>query len=402
MPDNASGIFSRLYSWVAERDAGLPRKKIYAEKMDEEFDGVADALSDRITKSGKTTPTANLPMGTYRHTGVSAATNRTDYLQAGQYQDGGAQYARATGTANAAVVTLTPAITSLKDGAMLRIRWPGKNTSATPTLKAGQAVSAKTVYALTGSAIPVSAFTTHMPVLAQYSTALGGWLSYYTRDSGGATAAATTATSGIVELATDAEASTATDTARAVTPSGLAQHATDNLIKQGAHTIFVPAGAMYARTTTGAASGSTEAATNDVMIKTFDFDASADEHVQFQISLPKSWNAGTVTAQFFWSHASTTTNFGVAWFIQARSIVNDAAIDAAFGTAVGVTDTGGTTDDIYVTSATAAITIADAADDAMTIFQVYRDVSDGGDTMAIDARLHGVKLIYTANAANDA
>ena len=402
MADNSSGIFSRLYSWVTERDAGLPRKKIYAEKMDEEFDGIADALSDRITKSGKSTPTANLPMGGYRHTNVAAATNRTDYLQAGQYQDGGGQYARATGSGNAAVVTVTPAITTLKDGAMLRVRWPGKNTSTTPTLKAGSAVTSKTVYALTGSAIPASAFTTNMPIMAQYSTARGGWVSIFTRQQSSSVGAATTATSGIVELATPAEASTGTDTDRAVTPAGLTQHKTDNLIAQGAHTIWVPAAAMYARTTSGAASGTAETSTNKVMVKTFDFDTSADEHVQFQVGLPKSWNAGTITAQFFWSHPSTTTNFGVAWFIQGGSFADSAALDTAFGTAVGVTDTGGTTDDVFITSATSAITIANAADDTLTLFQIYRDVSDGGDTMAVDARLHGVKLIYTVNAANDA
>jgi len=35
-------------------------------------------------------------------------------------------------------------------------------------------------------------------------------------------------------------------------------------------------------------------------------------------------------------------------------------------------------------------------------FQVKRVPSDGSDTMAIDARLHGVTLYITTDAANDA
>ena len=66
-------------------------------------------------------------------------------------------------------------------------------------------------------------------------------------------------------------------------------------------------------------------------------------------------------------------------------------------------DTGGTTDDLFVTSATSAVTIAGtpAAED-LVIFRVYRDVSDANDTMAIDARLHGVKIDVTTDTGNDA
>lgn len=39
----ANGVFARLYSWVADRDAGI---KIRADRMDAEFDGVKDALNE--------------------------------------------------------------------------------------------------------------------------------------------------------------------------------------------------------------------------------------------------------------------------------------------------------------------------------------------------------------------
>jgi hypothetical protein len=170
----------------------------------------------------------------------------------------------------------------------------------------------------------------------------------------------------------------------------------------GLQTIWIPAGAMITRTTSGAAYGSIEMPTNKNMFRTLDFDTAADEFAQFAIQMPKSWNEGTVTAAMVWSHAATTTNFGVAWFLQGVAISNDDAGDVAFGTAVGSVDTGGTTNDIYISPTTAAITIGGtpAANDYV-MFQIYRDVSDGGDTLAIDARLHGVQLYYTVDAGTD-
>lgn len=170
----------------------------------------------------------------------------------------------------------------------------------------------------------------------------------------------------------------------------------------GKHTIWVPSGSMTARTSNGAASGTIETSTNKVMVRSLDFDASAAEYAQFQIQMPKGWNEGTMTALFVWSHASTATNFGVVWGIQAVALSDDDAIDVAFGTAQTVTDTGGTTNDIYRSNETGAVTIAGTpAENDVVVFQVYRDATNGSDTLAIDARLHGVALFYTTNANTD-
>jgi hypothetical protein len=154
--------------------------------------------------------------------------------------------------------------------------------------------------------------------------------------------------------------------------------------------------------TSGAALNSVETSTNKIVLKTLDFDAAATEKAQFTVRMPKSWDLGTVTAAFSWSHAATTTNFGTSFGLQAVAISNDDAIDAAFGTAVYAVDTGGTTDDLYVTPTTAAITIAGtpAAEDYV-VFQVLRKHDEAGDTLAVDARLHGVTLYYTTAAASD-
>jgi len=175
------------------------------------------------------------------------------------------------------------------------------------------------------------------------------------------------------------------------------------VVTAGLNTAWVPAAAMVSRTTNGAASGSVEMTTNKNMFRTLDFDTATVEYAQFGIQMPKSWNEGTVTAAFVWSHAATTTNFSVAWSLQGVATGDGDAGDAAFGTAITVTDTGGTTNTVYITAATAAITIGGTPQpNDYVMFQVARQVADGGDTMAIDARLHGVQLYYTTNAATDA
>jgi hypothetical protein len=177
---------------------------------------------------------------------------------------------------------------------------------------------------------------------------------------------------------------------------------TGSPIEQGVHTIWIPATAMVSRTTNGAGAGTVEMTTNKNMLKTLDFDASTQEFAQFTIRMPTSWDEGTVTFAPVWSHPSTTTNFGVVWGLAAVAFSNDDAMDTAYGTAQTSTDTGGTTNDLYEGPESSAITVAGtpAAGDTV-FFQINRTVADGSDTMAVDARLHGIALKYTINAATD-
>lgn len=170
----------------------------------------------------------------------------------------------------------------------------------------------------------------------------------------------------------------------------------------GQQTIWVPAVAMYPRTTNGAAAGTVETTTNKVMLKSLNFDTTTQEFAQFAIQMPKGWDEGTLICQFIWSHAATTTNFGVVWQIQAVAFANDDGADTSFGSAVTATDTGGTTDDIYISPETAVMTVAETPGaEEWVVFQVARVPANGSDTMAIDARLHGVKIHYTTDAAKD-
>ena len=160
--------------------------------------------------------------------------------------------------------------------------------------------------------------------------------------------------------------------------------------------LFLSAAGMWPSTTNGcAANTQVELGTNDVDVYVLDFDATTQEYAQATLVMPSDWNAGTIMATFYWTHAATTTNFGVVWGCQGRSYANSDALDQALGTAQEIADTGGTTNDLYISSATSAITITGAAASELVQFRVYREATDGSDTMAIDARLLGVMISFT-------
>jgi len=56
-------------------------------EVDAEMDDIATALTQSLSKDGQTVPSANLPMGGFRHTNVDDAAARTDYARADQVQD---------------------------------------------------------------------------------------------------------------------------------------------------------------------------------------------------------------------------------------------------------------------------------------------------------------------------
>lgn len=160
--------------------------------------------------------------------------------------------------------------------------------------------------------------------------------------------------------------------------------------------MYLSAGAGVPKTTGGcSAATQVELGTNKQNFRVLDFDKDTEEHADFAFALPSDYNGGTMTAQFYWMHPATTTNFAVVWGIEGRCYADDAALDQAVGTAVTVTDTGGTTTDLYISPATGAITWAGSPVAGQLInLTVFRKAADGADTLAVDARLIGIQLNY--------
>ena len=171
----------------------------------------------------------------------------------------------------------------------------------------------------------------------------------------------------------------------------------------GLETIWVPAASMRPTSSNGcAAITDVETTAGRPDLQVLDFDKDADEAAQFSIAFPKSWNEGTITFAVYYIGLAATT--GVAFGLQGVSVGDNEEADQAYGTAVVVTDDSqGDATEVLITATSGAVTLANspAAGD-ISFFRLFRDVSDGNDDMAGDARVLGVKIFFTTNAANDA
>ena len=179
--------------------------------------------------------------------------------------------------------------------------------------------------------------------------------------------------------------------------------AAGNAVKTvGKETIFIPAAAMYPTTTNGcAALAQVEGTAGRPEIKALDFDPSSDENAQFTVAFPKSWNESTITFKAFFTVTGTDSGT-VSWALSGVATADNDAIDVAFGTAVAPTAKAhsGTSGDINVTAESGNVTIAGSpSTDEMVFFNIMRDVS--ADNQTGDARLLGIQIFFTTDAAND-
>ena len=169
----------------------------------------------------------------------------------------------------------------------------------------------------------------------------------------------------------------------------------------GKESIWVPAAAMKPTVSNPCSDLQTVETTGGRPdMNVLDFATGADEFAQFAIAFPKSWNLGTITFQAFWSGIAATTDCD--WSLQGVGMNDNETIDVAYGTAVVVSDNAqGAVEELLVSAESGAVTIAGTpADNDLTFFRIGRDVS--GDNMDGDARLHGLKIFFTTDSANDA
>lgn len=162
--------------------------------------------------------------------------------------------------------------------------------------------------------------------------------------------------------------------------------------------VWLPAAQWIPRTTNGCGINSLESTTNKVNYDVLEFDQAIVEYAQVAVVMPSNWNAGTVTAKIHWTAGTATgTPPAVVWAISGRAYPDASVIDSATGTAVSVTDTLSGANELNITSATGAMTLAGTpAAGQLVVFQLYRDASNVSDTLTADARLVGVEITYTS------
>jgi hypothetical protein len=141
--------------------------------VNSDFSDIAAALTASIAKDGQTVPTANLPMGTYRHTGVGNASARDQYAAMGQVQDGGGIWCgTAGGTADAITLTPTPAISAYATGQRFEFKaGASANTSAVTFAISGLATIAGQVNGAACSGGEIEANKWYRITLSDTSTA---------------------------------------------------------------------------------------------------------------------------------------------------------------------------------------------------------------------------------------
>lgn len=138
---------------------------------------VGTAITNSLAKDGQTTPTANLPMGGNRHTGVADGQLSNQYASVGQAQNGSLFKVGSVANATDAFTgSIAPAIAAYTDGLLVTMTPNITNTTTGPTL-ALNGLTAKPIYKEGGVVPAIGDLLINVAVLLQYSTqAGGGWL----------------------------------------------------------------------------------------------------------------------------------------------------------------------------------------------------------------------------------
>lgn len=170
----------------------------------------------------------------------------------------------------------------------------------------------------------------------------------------------------------------------------------------GKQTIWIPATAMWPRLFSGSAFISqSQFTTTTSNHMSMDFDPVTSSFAQFYVAMPKAWDKTNLVSQFYWTHTSSSVNFNVIWGIHSVAILNSGSFTGSYTTNTEVTASGGKGDYLYVTSETPNIAVGSPGANDLMSFELYRSASAGADNLSVNARLIGIKLIYTTNNATD-
>lgn len=125
MPRNGSGSYSLV--------AGNPvvtGTTISSTWANNTLSDIATALTQSIAKDGQTTPTANLPMGGFKHTGAAVAAATTDYARADQVQNSSLQWLSTVAGTDTITASASLSLAAYAAGQTFRFVAAGANTGA--------------------------------------------------------------------------------------------------------------------------------------------------------------------------------------------------------------------------------------------------------------------------------
>jgi hypothetical protein len=167
----------------------------------------------------------------------------------------------------------------------------------------------------------------------------------------------------------------------------------------GKHKFHLPASAFTAHPSVPPAF-TTQLGTN-IPYNSWDFDASGVEAIFCTFSLGSSWDLGPISCVPIWGAASGSGD--VVWSFNCIARSNDDAIAGSFSTTVSSTDTLLSAGDLHRGPESSALAVdgTPAANDEL-FFVVLRNATSGSDTLGVDAKLIGVDIFFTTNAAVDA
>lgn len=162
--------------------------------------------------------------------------------------------------------------------------------------------------------------------------------------------------------------------------------------------VVLDSGEFYGLVTNGASPSFRELATNDVALPTLNFDDVTQEYAECRWFVPSNWDGNDIPVELEWTTAADPTGTGddgVRWEVSVLILANDDEIDAAFSTAVAVSDTATATtgaDRLY-RSASFNLAAADLTADRRCIIRLSRVPSHGDDDMTGDAEF--IAMILT-------
>lgn len=132
--------FSRLRNWQTDQANGIGIRSDYHDSEDDNF---AAGLNLSINVAGGNTPTANLPMSGFKHTGAANGSAATDYATLGQAQTLTSSYAVDSSGTDAYAITVSPAIAGYVTGQQFSFYPATANTGAATLNVSG--LGAKTI-----------------------------------------------------------------------------------------------------------------------------------------------------------------------------------------------------------------------------------------------------------------